>query len=72
VPFRDPEDDSLADPLPASPLPLLARWLEEARERRVQPNPAALTVATVDPDGRPSAPDPGGELPPIEREPGPT
>ncbi len=67
--FEDvPQDPSLADPLPASPLPLFGRWLEEAKAGRVQPNPDAFCLATVDPDGRPSArmllcrgylPDPG-------------
>lgn len=55
MPFRDPEDDSLADPLPAGPQDILSRWLEEAREDRVQRNPTAMTLATVEPDGRPSA-----------------
>lgn len=54
--FEDlPTDPSLADPLPDSPLPLLERWLAEAETRQVQPNPQAITLATVDPDGRPSA-----------------
>jgi pyridoxamine 5'-phosphate oxidase len=43
----------LPEPLPDSPLPLLARWLAEART--VVRNPTAMTLATVDPDGRPSA-----------------
>lgn len=54
--FADvPQDASLADPLPDSPLPLLERWLDEARSRRVQRNPTAMTVATVGPDGDLSA-----------------
>lgn len=54
--FEDlPKDPSLADPLPAAPWPIFERWLAEAEAGRVQPNPAAITVATVDPDGRPSA-----------------
>lgn len=50
-----PEDPSLADPLPDSPLPLLERWIGEARSGRVQRNPTAMTVATVGPDGDLSA-----------------
>lgn len=46
--------DHLPDPLPADPLPTLRAWLDEAKARRVQPNPDAMAVATVDPDGRPS------------------
>ncbi len=53
--FEAPADLSLADPLPESPLPLLARWLEEAREGGVLRNPTAMTLATVAPDGNPSA-----------------
>jgi pyridoxamine 5'-phosphate oxidase len=44
----------LADDLPAEPLVLFARWFGEARSARIaQPN--AMTLATVDTDGRPSA-----------------
>ena len=50
--YRDvPDDPSLADPLPDSPLPLLERWISEAYEQRVQRNPGAMTLATVDPAG---------------------
>ncbi len=31
------------------------RWLAEAWEHQVQPNPNAIVLATSDPDGRPSA-----------------
>jgi pyridoxamine 5'-phosphate oxidase len=48
-------ETTLADPLPADPLPLVRVWFDEANARRVQPNPLAMTLATVDPDGRPSA-----------------
>lgn len=52
--FEDlPTDPSLADPLPASPLPLLARWLDEAVTARPTRNPLALSLATVGLDGRP-------------------
>ena len=43
----------LPDPLPESPLPLVEAWLAEARQ--VARNATAMTLATVDPDGRPSA-----------------
>ena len=50
------EDDwLLRDPLPAEPMARLAGWLEEAFEAGLQRNPHAMTLATVDPDGRPSA-----------------
>lgn len=48
-----PKDPSLADPLPASPLPLLERWLAEAAERSGQSNPDAMALATVDASGAP-------------------
>ena len=48
-------DLSLADPLPADPIPLLGEWLGAPIELDVQPNPWAMTVATVDPEGRPEA-----------------
>jgi len=47
--------EHLPDPLPAEPLELAARWLEEATERRVQPNPNAMALATADAAGQPSA-----------------
>ena len=50
-----PDDPSLADPLPESPLPTLGRWLEEAVERGVQRNPLAIALATADADGRAEA-----------------
>jgi pyridoxamine 5'-phosphate oxidase len=43
----------LPEPLPESPLPLLADWLAEAG--RVAPNATAMTLATVDARGLPSA-----------------
>lgn len=67
--FEDPpHDPSLTDPLPASPLPLLARWFEEASAARTTRNPHAMSLATIGLDGRPRArvvlrqgfePDPG-------------
>ena len=43
----------LPDPLPADPLPLLEAWLAEAGA--AVRNATAMTLATVEPDGRPSA-----------------
>ncbi len=40
---------------PADPLPLVACWLDEAREAALQPNPNAMTLASVDKAGQPSA-----------------
>jgi pyridoxamine 5'-phosphate oxidase len=44
----------LPTPLPASPWNLFEAWLEQATSGAVQPNPNAMTVATVDADGMPS------------------
>lgn len=46
-------DPSLEDPLPDSPLPLLARWLEEARTSKIIRNHDAIALATVDEGGSP-------------------
>ncbi len=43
------------DPLPADPIPPLKAWLDEAFDRGLQPNPHAVCLSTIDPDGRPSA-----------------
>ncbi len=43
------------DPLPADPMPVVAQWLDEAFAADLQRNPNAVALATVDPDGRPSA-----------------
>jgi len=40
--------------LPADPVPILKRWLDEAWAEGRQANPHAAALATVDPDGRPS------------------
>lgn len=42
----------LPEILPADPLPLAARWLEEAAS--VSKAPTAMALATADPDGRPT------------------
>ena len=45
--------EALPDPLPETPLPLLKGWIDEAlKEIR---NATAMTLATVEPDGRPAA-----------------
>jgi pyridoxamine 5'-phosphate oxidase len=45
----------LPDPLPAEPLVVVDGWLAESWKLQQQPNPNAMVVATVDPDGQPSA-----------------
>ncbi len=52
-PFATREE--LPETLPDSPFPLIEEWLAFATEQKVQPNPNAMTVATVGPDGQPSA-----------------
>ena len=44
----------LGDDVPATPLPLFERWLEEVVAAGLH-EPNAMVVATVDPDGTPSA-----------------
>ena len=44
---------ALPEPLPPNPLPLIERWIAEAAESIR--SATAMTLATVDPDGRPSA-----------------
>ena len=46
---------ALPDPLPESPMELARAWLDEATSLKVQPNPNAMTLATVAADGRPAA-----------------
>jgi pyridoxamine 5'-phosphate oxidase len=46
---------SLPDPLPDSPLPTFAEWFNRACADKIQNNPDAMTLATVDANGRPSA-----------------
>lgn len=43
----------LPEPLPETPLPLVEAWLAEAQQ--AMRNAASMTLATVDPDGQPSA-----------------
>ncbi len=46
---------ALPDPLPETPMALARAWLDEATALKVQPNPNAMTLATVAADGRPAA-----------------
>jgi pyridoxine/pyridoxamine 5'-phosphate oxidase len=45
----------LPDPLPAEPLQVAEKWLRQAYDEQVQPNPNAMVIATVAPSGQPSA-----------------
>ena len=45
----------LPEKLPTDPLVIFARWFQEARERKLQPNPDAMVLATVGAEGQPSA-----------------
>ncbi len=47
--------DMLPTTLPADPMPIAKAWLAQAWSLREQPNPNAMTLATVDAAGRPSA-----------------
>lgn len=49
------ESGGLPEPLPESPLAIFRQWFDEAQAAKDQPNPNAMTLATIDPDGRPSA-----------------
>lgn len=46
---------ALPEALPAEPMSMLSAWFEEARAAKKQPNPEAMTLATVGVDGQPSA-----------------
>jgi len=48
-------DTALPEPLPGSPWGLFKAWFDAAHAQKVQPNPNAMTLATIDPDGKPSA-----------------
>ncbi len=43
------------DPLPEDPIAILKGWLDEAFAEGLQANPHAISLATIDPDGRLSA-----------------
>ena len=49
------QHERLPDALPAEPLELLQRWLGEAVEAGLTPNPSAMVLATVDGHGAPDA-----------------
>jgi len=62
------EHPTLPEPLPSDPMLIIEAWLEHAFEAGVSPNPNAMSLATVDEEGSPSArivllkqflPDPG-------------
>lgn len=53
--FDPGPEHRLPDPLPADPFPLLSSWFDRAVREKVQPNPSAMTLATIDPDGLPSS-----------------
>lgn len=48
-----PPNPPLPEPLPSDPLPLVAEWLADAAARAR--NSTSMALATVDPDGRPTA-----------------
>jgi pyridoxamine 5'-phosphate oxidase len=48
-----PNPPPLPEPLPSDPLPLVSAWLAEAAAR--VRNSTSMALATVDPDGRPTA-----------------
>lgn len=52
---RNESGEHLPEPLPADPFGIFRAWWDEAHQKKVQPNPNAMTLATVDPDGRVSA-----------------
>jgi len=45
----------LPEPLPAEPFSTFVEWFTAARDQRIQPNPNAMTLCTVDAHGSPSA-----------------
>jgi pyridoxamine 5'-phosphate oxidase len=49
---RGAEDLDIAD-LPSDPIPVVSRWLEEAKAAGIR-NPSAIALATADATGRPS------------------
>lgn len=46
---------TLPDELPADPMPLFREWLQLAADQGVLPNPNAMSLATVNAEGQPSA-----------------
>ncbi len=52
---KDYWTEMLPDPLPDNPIAVAAQWLAQAQLDASQPNPNAMTLATVDARGQPSA-----------------
>lgn len=52
---HEASDEAVRDPIPDDPLPHLARWLDEAKQRSGQANPDAIALATIGVDGHPQA-----------------
>lgn len=52
---NDVTANGLPESLPDEPMRWLQRWIEDATSNKVQRNPNAMTLATVDAEGRPSA-----------------
>jgi pyridoxamine 5'-phosphate oxidase len=45
----------LPDPLPVEPLQVAEKWLQQARDEQIQPNPNSMALATVGANGHPTA-----------------
>src|ERR1700719_1558335 len=54
-PMKPVPSQCLPDPLPGEPLQIAEKWLRQAFDEQVQPNPNAMVLATVGPQGQPSA-----------------
>jgi pyridoxamine 5'-phosphate oxidase len=50
-----PANEFLPEPLPPEPMSLVGAWFTDAARARAQPNPDAMTLATADAGGMPSA-----------------
>lgn len=57
APSTDPfgMTDTLPDTLPDDPFPTFKAWFDAAHQHEITTNPNAFTLATIDPDGTPSA-----------------
>jgi pyridoxamine 5'-phosphate oxidase len=55
MPDAIPPESRLPEILPENPMPLIDEWMAEAFARRVRMNANSMTLATVDPDGKPTA-----------------
>jgi pyridoxamine 5'-phosphate oxidase len=53
-PIEHPASALNFDHPPQSPMDAFARWYEAAHESTTVPNPNAMSLATIDPDGKPS------------------